>query len=369
MVAAIAGAAVLLTASMGAQAAQPPNKNQIAYNCSNEICKVGLDGAKRVRLTHSGANNYQPTWSPDAKRIAFESMRDGFCYDFCSQIYTMSANGAHQVNISDSPDRADGYAAWSPDGKQIAYTSSRWEEDSQIYVMNPDGSGKTNLSNHPERFDFDPTWSPDGKNLAFTSYQDRQWAWNIYVMNADGSNQVNLSQSTDEYWLDDRPSWSPDSKHLALDSTSSWSGGSWQGSDIRTINVDGSNRFNLTRDLDPISLSPDWSPDGKKIVFWAVGFNATEDIKLMNADGTGRVNLTKNQVGGLSNEPVWAPDGKSIAFNGFNGPDSDIYVMNSDIYVMNPDGSGRKDLTSTPAESDDDPAWPPPSIPAEPNRK
>jgi hypothetical protein len=73
--------------------------------------------------------------------------------------------------------------AWSPDGKRIAFASNRdgnWE----IYVVNANGGPITRLTDHPET-DSSPLWCPDGRHIVFQSRRDGFSG--LYVMNADGT--------------------------------------------------------------------------------------------------------------------------------------------------------------------------------------
>jgi hypothetical protein len=106
----------------------------------------------------------------------------------------------------------------SPDGKKVAFMSLRdgnWE----IYVMNIDGSEIKRLTNNGDT-DGLPIWSPDGQTIAFASDRSEEWA--IWAMNPDGSNQRMLFplggalhgyvQTQQKYkgggWEDERLSWS-----------------------------------------------------------------------------------------------------------------------------------------------------------------
>jgi hypothetical protein len=106
----------------------------------------------------------------------------------------------------------------SPDGKKIAFMSLRdgnWE----VYVMNMDGSEVKRLTNNGDT-DGLPIWSPDGQTIAFAS--DRSGEWALWAMNPDGSNQRMLfslggslhghPQTLQEYkgggWEEERLSWS-----------------------------------------------------------------------------------------------------------------------------------------------------------------
>ena len=113
-------------------------------------------------------------------RIAFMSDRDWKA----GNIYVMDADGGNPQNITNNPD-ADRDPSWSPDAKRIAFTSGR-EWNRQIYVMDADGGNQQNLSNN-DSDEWDPSWSPDGKRILFVSTVD------IYVMDADGGNPKNLT--------------------------------------------------------------------------------------------------------------------------------------------------------------------------------
>ncbi len=152
---------------------------------------VSVDGSGARRLPHIPLT---AVWSPDGQQIAFVSTTrgpapfGGCCPSSSSDIYVMNADGSgsrklmHNAGYNDKP-------AWSPDGRKIAFTSSR-DGRAEIYVMNADGSGQRNLTRHPAR-DFRPSWSPDGRRIAFVSNRDGRLE--AHVMNADGSGQRNLS--------------------------------------------------------------------------------------------------------------------------------------------------------------------------------
>ena len=105
-----------------------------------------------------------------------------------ADIYTMYRDGAHQTRLTNGAgDNFD--AVWSPDRRKIAFASSR-DGNNEIYVMNADGSEPHNLTIHPAD-DRSPTWSPDGKRIAFHS--TRSGNGDVWVMNADGSQPMLLT--------------------------------------------------------------------------------------------------------------------------------------------------------------------------------
>jgi len=102
---------------------------------------MNADSGGVTRLTNDPAAERFPSWSPDGKKIAFFSNRDGN-----GDIYIMNADGSGVTRLTDPLDRC-AMPAWSPDGRQIAMECMH-DEDPEIYVMNADGSGLTRLTNN-----------------------------------------------------------------------------------------------------------------------------------------------------------------------------------------------------------------------------
>ena len=95
---------------------------------------MDADGDNPRRLTDHDAGDGFPSWSPDGRRIAFDSDRDGNI-----EVYVMDADGANPRRLTDH-DASDGFPSWSPDGRRIAFGSNRdgnWE----VYAMDADGDG------------------------------------------------------------------------------------------------------------------------------------------------------------------------------------------------------------------------------------
>jgi TolB protein len=74
----------------------------------------------------------------------------------------MNADGSGQQNLTRNAAH-DRHPAWSPDGRKIAFVSHR-DGNSEVYVMNADGSGQRRLTRKPEGTDIHPTWAPGRGN-------------------------------------------------------------------------------------------------------------------------------------------------------------------------------------------------------------
>ena len=87
----------------------------------------------------------------------------------------MNADGSGQGNLTQHP-ASDSHPSWSPDGRKLAFVSRR-DGNSEIYVMNADGSGLRNVTRTPSN-DLDPAWSPDGRAIAFVQKIQKKCAPN-----------------------------------------------------------------------------------------------------------------------------------------------------------------------------------------------
>ena len=110
--------------------------------------------------------------------------------------------------------------------------------------------------------------------------------------------------------------------------------------------VDGSGTRNLTKTCRRRESSPQWSPDGSKILFTRPTASRMQ-IFVMNADGTGVRRLTDGPDSNRT--PVWSPDGNLIAFVSARDGNLELYVMDSH-------GADETRLTRTPS-AETQPAW------------
>jgi Tol biopolymer transport system component len=167
----------------------------------------------------------------------------------------------------------------------------------------------------------------------------------IYAIDPDGTDIVRL---TDSPRYEQYPDWSPDGKQIVYVSGFFQSGVRY--SHLWVMNADGSDQ-QLLSDADDVLMDPEWSPDGKKVVFnchnpgseYATGTMGA--ICVIDADGKNFTRLMPTDKL-LYDYPAWSPDGKQIAImtNAFN--------RLTRLGIMNADGSGLHEI---PLKNLDDP--------------
>ncbi|MCX7022146.1 MAG: DUF5050 domain-containing protein, partial [bacterium] len=207
----VVGDKVRLATQVGVSSVAGSTGGRITYqsgrDMNREIFVMDADGRNQTQLTNHVGNDAYPAWSPDGRRIAFNSDRDGD--DFEWEIYVMDADGRNQTQLTNHCSVYAWSPIWSTDGRRIAFASDR-DGDGEIFVMDTDGRNQTQLTNNSSN-DSNPAWSPDGRRIAFHSNRDGDSE--IFVMDADGRNQTQLTnnRSSDRY-----PAWSPDGRRIAF---------------------------------------------------------------------------------------------------------------------------------------------------------
>ena len=133
--------------------------------------------------------------------------------------------------------------------------------------------------------------------IAFTS--TRGGTSDLYLLNVQDSSVVRL---TNDAPVEEVPVISPDSTAIAyMEKVSSRF-------DVFVMNVDGTNRRNITNDPNADDLLPRWSPDGKLLMFTKL-IGTSTNVYTIRRDGTG---LTAISNDGASGSLDWSPGGTRL---------------------------------------------------------
>jgi len=308
------------------------------------IWVLDLKTGEFKQLTTDPAEDYMPSWSPDDREIAFASTRDEGHH-----LWAVNVSSAKERRVATTAGRVDS-PSWGPGGR-IVYNlnidrQSRLEVDGKPFTGNENafafraswasptdfyyvsdgkirkrsvngGEAQTieftatlavtpTLYTHKRDFDSTaprqavgivrPVISPDGTKVAFAAVGD------IYVMPVGGKPE----NITKDKYLDTDPAWSPAGSQLVY---SSDKGGGFLQLWIRDM------KTGRERQLTHMTTQPQgatWSPDGKKIAFFAVdAMWRAANVSVVDV-ASGEVTRVHESMFGPGT-PTWSADSKTVA--------------------------------------------------------
>jgi Tol biopolymer transport system component len=224
-----------------------------------------------------------------------------------------------------------------------------------IFVINPDGTGLRQVTQTPNQVvDDQPDWSSDGAALVFASNRDKvgrskKFIYSaIFTVAADGSGLTRLSQEC--------PSPAPEGKGCPYDYLPSFAADGGQvvfgraPGLVMTMGKDGQNTHAVVKATSDglrtgyTVTDAQLSPDGKRLLFVRDNRGALKPkegkaVYVASKQGKGARRVTPWNLGGGDN-PDWSPDGKWILFRS-----NEELAAQVQIYLVHPDGSGLKQLT------------------------
>lgn len=128
---------------------------------SYRLIIADADGARAREILKSSEPILSPSWSPDAKQIAYVSFETSR-----PAIYRQVIATGKREQLTNFRG-LNGAPSWSPDGKRLAMVLSK-DGNPEIYIMDLLTRQLSRITNH-SAIDTEPSWMPDGKGLVFTS--------------------------------------------------------------------------------------------------------------------------------------------------------------------------------------------------------
>ncbi|WP_019670339.1 TolB family protein [Eudoraea adriatica] len=280
-----------------------PYRDYLASNL--EILDIGSGNRE---IIYKSAHSIQaPNWTPDGKRLIYNSK--GHLYN-----YELSTNFISPLNTGFAVNNNNDHVL-TFDGTLLGISNHNQDDGgtSALYYMPAQGDSLPTMVTKPGvGASYLHGWSPDNKKMVFTG--NRNNAYDIYTIDLDSGKEQQL---TNKNTLDDGPEYSPDGEYIFFNSTRTGKMKLWR------MKANGEDKTQLTFD-EYNDWFPHISPDKKWIAF--ISFPKDIDpsdhpfykhclLRIMPYEG-GKPKVIAYIYGGQGsiNVPSWSPDSTKIAF-------------------------------------------------------
>ncbi len=254
-------------------AAWSPDSRSLVYSMAGSLWRQEFGSPKAEQLTAGPGYDYQPDWSSDQRWVVFTrydhdkielwslDLRDG-------QTRKMTSGGAVNVELR-----------FSPDGKRLAFVSTSYRGHFHIFVGRFEGGllsdvrqlTPENVSLLPRYYynqadhEISPVWTRDGSVILFISNRGHiHGTGGFWKVKAEPGAEADVHYQEIRYeetnWKA-RPDFSPDGKRLVY---ASYLGQSWH--QLWVMPAAGGDAFPISYGTFD-NVNPRWSPDGSKIAF------------------------------------------------------------------------------------------------------
>ncbi|HEY0006134.1 MAG TPA: S9 family peptidase [Pyrinomonadaceae bacterium] len=352
--------------------------DKAANRTLTHIFLIPVEGGSPRQLTTGERSSTSPRWSPDGKRIAFISAREG-----SPQIWTIDLATNELKKITNIPTGADG-PVWSADGNWLAFTSDIYPEcadeecnrrreqqaeeskvkaktttrllfrhwnafkegkRTHVFVVSANGGAARDLT--PGDYDAPPfslggptdyAFSPDARELAFVRNTDRVEALStnsdIFVVSTSGGEPRRLTGSNQG--ADASPLYSPDGRYIAYRSQlkAGFESDRWR---LMLYDRQANQSRSLTDQLNASAEGFEFSPDSQRIYF-AVAERGHQYIYSIPVAGGAATKLIGE---GFNDDVHLSKDGKTLVFSRSTGN------RPTEIFRASADGSGATQVTRT----------------------
>ena len=305
------------------EAVWSPTGDSIALAHNNRLLTVRRDGSGTREIQEFSSNPHSLVWSAGSTKLRFTLSNLDRATD---EMWEVGADGTglRRILANAAGERHDTTGAWSSDGRYFLFTGG---SDSRLsHVMDSVSNvwalrENVGLLSRARRQTNELTHGPVSyRNLAETGDSDR-----VFALGTHPEYQlIRINPVTTEADV-----VLPDAGATDVDVTPD---GDWLVYSLRENGAlwksrrNGKERVELTA-LPPGALAPQWSPDGKEVLFTAFFLEKRPQLYLVSSSGGTPRPILPGAAAGSTQSGDWSPDGKKILFDYFDQGASDLRVL------------------------------------------
>jgi len=291
-----------------------PDESQVVYldrqNDHRDLYVMPVGGGAGRRITDDAAEDADPVWHADGKRVVYSSDRGGL-NQLC--VAYLDGRAPEQLTFNNSDSEV---LDISPDGTRILYATAK--DDVDLWALRLETPRESRVTSEVGA-DFWPDISRD-ETVAFQARGVESTGNRVFTAALLARPAAADGQQTRLAAEGFTPRWSPDGSQLAFLRAVGGTNGLW------TVGaVGGEPRLLVPAGVAFGGFSPlpynqvqacdfDWSPDGRRIAYVSVN-SGPPNLWAVGADGSGGEQLSdQNDATAFIYSPMWSPDGGRIAY-------------------------------------------------------
>ena len=198
----------LTLTSQATEFALSPDGKQIAFVVRGEIFVVNVEkGGEAKRITDHPYRDFDIDWSPDGRKLAFISERDGN-----REVYIVDVRTRELRRLTNTPDAAESNPEWSPTGNYVAFVRGPFGR--QLCWVDVNTGEEKVVVEGPFIGEF--AWSPDGRWICFNRRDPANNVTDLYIVPWNGGEPVNVTRMP--YW-NGSIVWTKDGKNIIFRSS------------------------------------------------------------------------------------------------------------------------------------------------------
>ena len=213
------------------------------------------------------------------------------------------------------------HVVWAQPAHDLVFLSNR-TGNGDLYQYNFSTGSFTRLTDH-DSSDASPRWDAFRGRIVFSS--TRNGPSQLFSLPRE---RLLFSNPA----FEEVPDWSPDGRHIVYTAEKDGNTAIFKADSL------GQNVVQMTFG-EGNDKQPKWTPDGRYILFTS-DRSGGQDLYVMEADGSNLVNITKNEI--VEGHPTWSGDGAKVLFYRYQDGDADMFAMNRS-------GGEVTNLTQSPA--------------------